>query len=49
MWRKGFLGGKTGQTMGAGSCLATVYQHEGEIYYVIVLGCLSREHRFTDT
>lgn len=49
MWRKGYKGGKTGQTVGAGNCLASIYEHEGKTYYIIVLGCHSREDRFSET
>lgn len=49
MWKKGYLGGKTGQTAGAGSCLVSIYEKEGTKYFVIVLGCQGREDRFTDT
>lgn len=47
IWKKGYLGGKTGQTLGAGNCLATIYEKEGKKYYIVVLGCLGKEDRFT--
>jgi D-alanyl-D-alanine carboxypeptidase len=39
MWKKGFIGGKTGQTNGAGACLVNVFEDEGKKYFIIVLGC----------
>lgn len=46
LWKKGYTAGKTGQTIGALNCLASVYQHEGKKYYIIVLGCNGIEDRF---
>lgn len=42
LWKKGFLGGKTGQTVGAGNCLVSIYENEGKSLYIIVLGCHGR-------
>ena len=45
-----FLGGKTGQTQNAGNCLATLFESkEPKRYIVIVLGCISKDARFTET
>lgn len=27
MWKRGYVGGKTGQTVGAGSCLSSIYEN----------------------
>ena len=42
LWKKGYLGGKTGQTQGAGNCLANIYEDQGKRYFIVVLGCNGR-------
>jgi D-alanyl-D-alanine carboxypeptidase len=49
LWKKGYIAGKTGHTIKAGGCLASVYRHDGEDYFVVVLGCRGTEDRFRET
>ena len=50
LWKKGYIGGKTGQTPEAGNCLVSIYQNgHNKKYYVVVLGCEKIEERFTET
>ena len=42
LWKRGYLGGKTGQTQGAGNCLANIYEEGGKKYYIVVLGSKGR-------
>lgn len=44
----GTIGVKTGYTELAGACYAGANSHEGEEYYVVVLGSSDEEQRFTD-
>lgn len=39
MWKNGYIAGKTGKTVGAGGCLASIYELAGKKYLVVVLGC----------
>ena len=41
------MGGKTGQTYHAGNCLTTVYRCELGSFIIVVLGCASKELRFS--
>lgn len=46
----GILGIKTGVTSKAGGCLSTAFKNkEGEEGIIVVLGCISTDHRFRDT
>ena len=49
LWKSNYIGGKTGQTVSAGNCLANVYGGSGVNFFIVVLGCSSREDRFLDT
>ena len=45
--QEGYMGGKTGQTYHAGNCLTTVYRCELGSFIIVVLGCASKELRFS--
>lgn len=46
----GYVGGKTGQTQHAGNCLATYFESKRKNkFIVVVLGCSTKEMRFTET
>lgn len=45
----GFIGLKTGVTAPAGACLSSVYRDEAFSLIFVVLGCQSKEERFSDT
>jgi D-alanyl-D-alanine carboxypeptidase len=49
LWKRGFVAGKTGHTIKAGGCLATVYEHDEKQYYIVVLGCKGVEDRCRET
>lgn len=38
LWKKGYIAGKTGNTQGAGTCLASFYENLGQKYFILVLG-----------
>lgn len=43
MYETGFIGGKTGQTLHAGNCLASLYESNQKAKYIIVvLGCTTK-------
>jgi D-alanyl-D-alanine carboxypeptidase len=45
----GWVAGKTGQTPGAGNCLASLYQNDDSFYFIVVLGCKNRDLRFVES
>lgn len=45
----GNVGGKTGNTSDAGTCFAGVFERDDRELYVVVLGCDTKQQRFTDS
>lgn len=45
----GFIGGKTGTTTKAGSCLVTACQEDDKVYYSVLLGCENNTKRYSET
>ncbi len=43
------LGGKTGSTLRAGFCFASVYKYNGKNFVIVVMGCNKESYRWKDT